>query len=254
MHRSSTRLLNGHRSSFLASLLLPSVLCLGCGGPAPLTVDMPLHLEDYLETATIVGSEVPLEVLDPIEWRFDEPQPQWKAPAHRNPYIPPLQMTQTEDALRVTLSEAHRDPRQDRLHGDFYVPLPDLKRGEWGHVLVRARNSDEIRSLGLAFNLGDPRVPDADRQTAGMFQFGGDNVWVIQDGSVQTYRLRADWSGRASGEWEDPWRELGFTIHAGEPSSFDILSVSIVPKAALYIDAPVGVRTELRSDAHRRTL
>ncbi len=120
-------MMNGHRSSLLASLLLPSVLCLGCGGPAPLTVDMPLHLEEHLDDAMIVGSEVPANLPQPIEWRFDEPQPEWQAPAHRNPSIPPLQMTQTEDALRITLSEAHRTPRGDGLglHGDFYVPVPD---------------------------------------------------------------------------------------------------------------------------------
>ena len=56
---SITWFLNGHRSSLLASLLFTSVLCLGCSGPAPLTVDMPLHLEDHLDVATIVGSEVP---------------------------------------------------------------------------------------------------------------------------------------------------------------------------------------------------
>ena len=50
-------MMNGHRSSLFVSLLLPSVLCLGCGGPAPLTVDMPLHLEDHLDAATIVGSK-----------------------------------------------------------------------------------------------------------------------------------------------------------------------------------------------------
>ncbi len=70
--------LNGHRGSLLASLLFTSGLCLGCGGPAPLTVDMPLHLEDHLDVATIVGSEVPAEVLAPVEWHFDEPQPDWK--------------------------------------------------------------------------------------------------------------------------------------------------------------------------------
>ncbi len=47
MQYSVTWFLNGHRSSLLASLLLTSVLCLGCGGPAPLTVDMPLPLEDH---------------------------------------------------------------------------------------------------------------------------------------------------------------------------------------------------------------
>ena len=174
MKRSTTRSPIHRRISWWPGLLLAAILCLGCSGPAPLTADKPLHLEEHLDAATVVGSEVPVDLLQPIEWRFDEPQPDWQAPAHRNPYIPPLQMTQTEDALRITLSEAHRDPRGngDRLHGDFYVPVPELKRGEWGHVLVRARSSDEIRNLRLSFNLGDPRLPDADR--AGMFQFGGD--------------------------------------------------------------------------------
>lgn len=29
------------------------LLCLGCRAPAPLTVDMPLHLEDHVDVATI---------------------------------------------------------------------------------------------------------------------------------------------------------------------------------------------------------
>ncbi len=78
MKYSATWLLNGHRISLLPGFLLPSVLlCLGCGGPEPLTVDMPLHLEDHLDPATIVGSEVPAEILEPVEWHFDEPQPDW---------------------------------------------------------------------------------------------------------------------------------------------------------------------------------
>ena len=89
---------------------------------------------------------------------------------------------------------------RSRVHGDFYVPVPDLKRAEWGHVLVRARTSGDIRSLTLTFNLDDPRLPDAEQ--AGIFQFAGDRVPVIHDGSVQTYRLRADYSGSQFGEWK----------------------------------------------------
>ena len=105
-----TRFLNGHRSSLLASLLLPSVLCLGCGGPAPLTVDMPLHLEDHLAAATIVGSEVPAEVVAPVEWRFDELQPEWTVAVPWNPTIEPAQLTQIDDALRVTLTASTTFP------------------------------------------------------------------------------------------------------------------------------------------------
>ncbi len=257
MHRSTTRLLNGHRSSLLTSLLLPSVLCLGCGGPAPLTVDMPLHLEDHLEAATIVGPDVPLEVPDPIAWRFDEPQPEWKAVDHFRPELPPPQIEQTEDALRVSLSEAHRDRRRnlDRLHGDIYVPLPDLSRADWSHLLVRARAAEEIRKFTIAFNLRAP----GDTADVGWwwdvpFGCSGDDAVVVNDGSVQSYQVRAD--PLQGQEWQcpDPWRELGLSINAGEPSSIDILSVTLVPKAALYAEETVGVRTETRSDAHRRAL
>ena len=252
MSRSTTSCPIYRRMFLWSGLLLPSVLCLGCSGPAPLTVDMPLHLEDHLDAATIVGSEVPADLPQPIEWRFDEPQPDWRAPAHRNPYIPPLQMTHTEDALRITLNETHRDPRGDPLHGDFYVPVPDLKRAEWGHVLVRARSSDDIRNLTLVFNLGEPRLPDAD--SAGMFQFSGDRVPVIHDGSVQTYRLRADYSRSQFGDWEGPWQELGFSVNAGKPASIDILSISLITKDASYAAAPAGVAAELRGREYRRTI
>ena len=36
------------------------------------------HLEDHLDAATIEGSEVPADLPEPVEWRFDEPQPGWK--------------------------------------------------------------------------------------------------------------------------------------------------------------------------------
>ena len=232
---------------FPATVLgLTLVSCSGSpSGSTVLTTDMPLHLEDHIDDAIVVGSEVPSDLLASVEWHFDEPQPDWQAPAHRNPYIPPLQMTQTEDALRITLNEAHRDPRNgDRLHGEFYVPVPDLKLAEWGHVLVRARSANDIRNLSVLFNLSDLMGGDADQQTEGMFQFGGGGTPVINDGSVHSYLLSADWSPSAFVGREDPWQELGFAINAGEPSSFEILSISILPKATLYADAPAGLRSE----------
>ena len=61
-----------HSRWFCSSAMMCAVVfILGCGGPAPLTVDMPLHLEDHLDAATIVGSEVPADLPDPVEWRFD---------------------------------------------------------------------------------------------------------------------------------------------------------------------------------------
>jgi hypothetical protein len=76
-------------------IVIVVLLFLGCGGPAPLTVDMPLHLEDHLDAATIVGSAVPADLAQPIEWRFDEPQPDWKAAVPFDPSWKPLQAVRT---------------------------------------------------------------------------------------------------------------------------------------------------------------
>ncbi len=193
MKYSITWFLKGHRSSLLASLLLPSVLlCIGCGGPAPLTVDMPLHLEDHLDVATIVGSEVPAEVLAPVEWHFDEPQPDWKPLVPLEISVKPIEMTSTEDALRLTLTEANRlSWRSDGLMiGNIYIDLPDYRLADWGTILVRARTSGPAADLGVAFNLeerpgswrgfGFVRIPMLDLAP------------VISDGSVHTYALRID--------------------------------------------------------------
>ena len=128
-------------------LSLTLVSCSGSpSGSTVLTADMPLHLEEHLDAATIVGSEVSEDALDPsIVWDFSEPQPEWKTFEHFNPTIPALTLERTDDALRVSFDERHDDPRPvDRLHGDIYVELPDLQREEWSHVLVRARASEGI--------------------------------------------------------------------------------------------------------------
>ena len=56
-------LLTQQRMSFAAVAWLAVLFCSGCTDPAPgpaiLTADMPLHLEEHLDVATIVGSEVP---------------------------------------------------------------------------------------------------------------------------------------------------------------------------------------------------
>ena len=46
-----------------------------CGdqtGPPVLIADMPLHLEDQLDAAVGVGSEVPANPPATLDWRFDE--------------------------------------------------------------------------------------------------------------------------------------------------------------------------------------
>ncbi len=152
MHRSTMRF-PIHRRFFLwPGLLLPSVLCLGCGQPAPLTVDMPLHLEDHLDAATIVGSEVPDDIPEPVEWRFDEPQPDWRPATPTGGLWEPVKPVRTDDALRLPLSAANRDPQGRHLDWTIYTELPDLRLEDWAYVEIRARTSDRMESIRLGFN------------------------------------------------------------------------------------------------------
>jgi len=106
-----------------ATLLV--LMCAGCdSGPAPLTAETPLHLEEHLDAATIVGSEVPEDIPEAVEWRFDEPQSGWK-PAYGYEFSQELvEPVRTGDALRVILEEKHADSDGD-LCGYLYTHLPD---------------------------------------------------------------------------------------------------------------------------------
>jgi choline-sulfatase len=253
-----------HSRWFRSSAMMCAVVfILGCGGPAPLTVDMPLHLEDHLDAATIVGSEVPAEILAPVEWRFDEPQPEWKPLVPRETSIKPVQMARTEDVLRLTLTDANRLPgRSDgSVWGSIYVDLPDYRLADWGAILVRARTSDQVRDLSVAFNLRETLLSGDD--PVFLAHASDHGAPVINDGSVNTYAFRADrldtypesnWQRAGSRDWGHPWQQLGIRLYAREPVSFDLLSVTIIPTEAAYAHAPVGVRTEIQSKTHRRTL
>ncbi len=243
---------NDRRVSPWLSLLMPGILCLGCSASPTLTVNEPLHLEDHIDAATVVGSEVPANPPQPVEWRFDAPQPQWTS-ARLHPSRRPVQ-TRTEDGLRLTLREANRFPRRPGFVGpppplgiSIYIDLPEWVREDWAYVMVRARTSELVRNVGLGFNL----VERSDTSTGRIYRFGGESAIVVHDGSVQTYLLRADWSG---GRWHGPWRQLGLGFSAQNPASIDLLSVSLVPKDAGYTAAPAGVRAEVREGVHRRTL
>jgi len=159
-----------------------------------------------------------------VEWRFDEPQPDWKVVVPPGPEVAPVRATRTEEALRLHFTEANRAtlPRGRMLSGGIYVDLPDFNREDWASVELRARTLGEGNSLGVRFNLGeDPnRLVQNSR-----FRFFGDYAFFVNDGSAQTYRMRADWSYSALGEWEGPWRQLGLMMSVRAPSTVDVVSV-----------------------------
>jgi arylsulfatase A-like enzyme len=246
--------------TLLRTVPLPAVLlavrCAGFEtGSAPLTADVPLHLEEHIDAAVIDGSEVPVNVRAPVSWSFHEPQPTWKSTAW-NPANRPLRIEHTGDALRVFLTAADRRiPEDPRLGGAIYVDLADWDRHDWGQVIVQVRTSDDFE-MRLGFNRRENLGTEPWEQRP--FIFVGEEAELIADGSIQTYRLDADWSW---GFWEGPWQQLGFMVAAAEPATLDILSVRVVPKEADYAGAPVGVRMVAREsspskkwDAHRRAL
>lgn len=222
------------------------ILCLipGCRQP---TADFPVHLEEQLDLLRIEGSEVPKEPPAPVEWRFDEPRPEWKAVVPLVPGRRPAELSRGEDALRITLHEGTTVRRV--FTGGIYLDLPaGWNRHDWAWVVVRARASGEVRNLRLESNL---------RKTVGdttfenqAFEEIGDSAQLIGDGAVHQYLLRADWGEEGKGEW----RQLGLMVGAAQPASLDILSVSLLPKEAGFSKEKVGVVTEARGPFYRRAL
>jgi len=241
------------RGLVLRVVALPLVIGLagGCndGAPPILTADMPLHLEDHLDAATVEGSELPATIPEAVEWRFDEPQPDWKVAVPLVRTFAPAQVERTADALRVTLPEGRR-LANGGLRGGVYVDLPDGRRAGWAKVVVRARTSDSAYNMVVGLNRRDVANPNNPGWGAPVQIIAG-NTPIVQDGSVQTYELRPNWRAAPP---TMTWQRLGLFFDAREPGSIDILSVSLVPTAALFAQAGVGTESVGVGDVHRRSL
>ena len=246
--------------------VLVGLASFGCGdreaAQVILTADVPLHLEDHLDAATIEGSEIPTDVPEALEWRFDEPQPEWKPVGYAE--STPVRVTRLDDALRVDITEANYRTGQTgniSYDGWIYVDLPDLRPEDWGYVSVRARAQPGVRGVGLWLNptdRSDPsQTPDSEYEPAGGWplKYFADEAPLITDGLVHTYLLRVG----SEEDWDEPWKQIGLRIFAGSqpgrvPTSIDILLVSLIPKEAAYADADVGVAHAFSGNIQRREL
>lgn len=131
---------------------------------------------------------------------------------------------QTAGMLRVTLPQ---QPLSDGfIRGGIYIDVPDLQPNDWAEIVVRARTAD-MESMVVVFNR---------KEKGGFETFGERPAVAVRDGSVQTYRLRPRPDRR------EPWRQVGLGFRARAPGSIDILSVTLMPQAALYANDRVGVR------------
>ena len=178
---------------FPATVLgLTLVSCSGSpSGSTVLTADMPLHLEQRLDAAIIVGSEVPADAPAVLEWRFDEPQEDWKPVVPPDPTIDPVEITQLDDALRVTLTDGTGN-RFGMRQGGLVLEVPDWNYEDLAHLVVRARTSDDFGHLDTYFNRLEGTDSPPTGGSLGKFEQPGDLLPMVSDGTVQTYRLRLD--------------------------------------------------------------
>ncbi|MGB2906778.1 MAG: sulfatase, partial [Candidatus Aminicenantaceae bacterium] len=225
----------------------------GCSGPDSdqplLTAELPLHLEEHINDARIEDSAVGEDFGIPIEWHFDEPQPDWKPTISLEPSFKPARMTYVDNAMRITLSKDNLIPRLQTLYGGIFTDLPKWHWEDWHSILVSARTKDDFQALHLVFNF----QAYLDPQPHWRLLFS-DYCELVEDGSVHTYMLKVR---RASEQqWKsDPLLEkLCINVVAEEPASVDILSVKAIPRDSLYSHAPVGLSTDVRGDVFHHTL
>jgi arylsulfatase A-like enzyme len=220
------------------------------GSPA-LTANHPLHLEEHLDAARIEGSEVPENPPEAVEWLLEDGPGDWKVAVPPNPVMGPLDIERVEDGVSLVLNETSSRPLPNgrrQYAGGIYVDLPEWTREDWAFVAIRARTADSLQFVEVALNFRDKE--DAEGRWS-PFRYFSEYVDVIEDGAIHTYIMRADWSW---GEWEGPWKQLGIWIGGNSPGRLDLLSVSVIPKAANYADSRAGVATEVRGEAYRRVL
>ena len=181
-----------------------------------------------------MGSELPEDIPEPVEWRFDEPQPDWKPTTTSPTKLETVKMFQIDDALRLSVTDKNRPVGGGNMVGAIHIALPNWKLEEWGYVEIRARTQDPLRNVGLDFNYSD-----------------GDHAPLVADGSVQTYRLSLD---RIERRWEGPWTQLGIWFNSrndveAEAAALDLLSVRVVPREFEFAAERVGIQTVGRGTA-----
>ena len=251
------------REAFAAAAsaaILTAALAASCAGPAgerPIPADRPIHLEEHLDRARVSGSEPPEDLIPPVEWRFDRPRENWAPIVPLKKSASPLRTEQLADALRLALDASAREPRPGagRCSGGIVTGLPDWRRADWAYLVVSARARCEGGVPILSGKLNER--PDPGGSDLARFADSTETVELVADGLVHSYIMRADWSpGEYSGyaRWQDPWTRLALWIETDREAEVDLLSVSVIPKEAKYAASPVGVLTEARGIALRRTL
>jgi arylsulfatase A-like enzyme len=240
--------LPARRAVLALLLLLSTATCTSRDDARVLTAEMPLHLEDHLDAATfttLAATNGPtVNGPQPVEWRFDQPQPEWKASPMWNPGYRPAALARTADSLRVTFTQWTRFPN-GRPAAGIHVDVPDWDRRDWAEVVIRLRAAPGTPAFGLMLGFNAREGPGTTVRPLEPFEFQSEGVGSVPpDSAVQTYRIPVN-SGQAAQAMKGPWRQLGLwffqwsTPWARTADSVEILSVIAVPKGAVPVPTTV---------------
>jgi arylsulfatase A-like enzyme len=201
-----------------------------------------VHLTDAHETEI---TSAPAPAREAREWVFDAPRPEWRTVSHADSDRPgSIELEQAADALRLTVAQAE-GPAMGPPAAGIVVDLEPTPLADWTGALVRARSHDRFAGMAIIHNIDEEgAVPRP------FFFFGGDAGAspIFNDGSVQTYHLPF----QARGE-EETLRSFALLVGAMGPGRLDVLSITLVPRGADFVDDH-GVRPVTRHEVTRRTL
>ena len=202
-----------------------------------------LHLANLLEEAVVERSGPLPDAQQERRWTFAEPLPEWRVLSQEQyQYLGQAKLKQLSDAVRLDLTQ----PGTFRS-GGLQIDLDGLRLDDWETVVVQARTSDRFAGVTAIANLKDVAgLPGVE-----LFFSSPDLAPpLFNDGSTQNYAIPLRLK---QAEDDAPLQSLAILFAAPGPVQVDILSVTLVPQGAGYVEA-VGVRQISRQGLTRHTL
>ncbi len=209
-----------------------------------------VHLDVELEHARVASAPAPAAAREQRTWSFAEPRPEWRAlSAATMPGLATVELEARPDCLRVAL----RVPdcgRGGMMVGGIAVDVPESPIDAWAGVRVRARSHARMSGIAAACNV------ETRAALPGAFAFFGGHGGtspVFNDGSVQDYMLPLVARGRDEPGRPRTVHSIGLLASAPQAAEIEILSISLVPRGAPFLE-PSGVRSLTRDSFTRRTI
>lgn len=240
----------GSRFALTAVLgVLCAAACTRPSGQKVLDGKAALHLEEQLADAVVSGGGAPAAARQQQSWRFDQARPEWRPMSSQKfPRLAAVTLEQLGDGVRLSLGRPTR--QQGPLWvGGLAIDIEGAGRlGDWEAVQVRARSRERFAGITVAYNLDDEKALPDDF----LFFLATDEAApIFNDGSEQIYAIPL--RPRKDEPTPPALRNLGVLAGAPGPASLDILSVTLVPRGASFLDDH-GVRPVARAGTTRRTL